>query len=229
MRILFVEDEKYIAEAVGQVLKKNNYSADLAFDGEYGLDCALTGIYDVIILDIMLPKLDGLSVLKRLREQGVKTPVILLTARGQIEDKVRGLDCGADDYLAKPFHSEELLARLRALSRRQTELLPDGVLKYGGVELHTNTLVIRYGTSEAKLSLKEAQILELLIKNKGIILSKDTIISKVWGFDSDAEDSHVETHVSLLRKKLTGLTRDVSIRAIRGSGYILTSGEKQNV
>lgn len=148
MRILFVEDEKFIAEAVGRVLKKNKYSVDLAFDGEDGMDFALSGIYDVIVLDIMLPKMDGLSVLQKIREQGVKTPVILLAARGQIEDKVRGLDCGADDYLAKPFHSEELLARLRALSRRQTELIPDGLLRYGGIELQTNSLMIRYGASE---------------------------------------------------------------------------------
>lgn len=226
MRILLVEDEKYIAEAVEQVLKKNKYSVDLAFDGEYGLDCVLTGIYDIIILDIMLPILDGLSVLKNIREQGVKTPVILLTARGQLEDKVRGLDCGADDYMAKPFHSEELLARIRALSRRQAELIPDGVQRYNGIELHPSSLIVRYGTSEAKLSLKEAQILELLIKNNGLVLSKESIIEKVWGYDSDAEYSHVETHMSLLRKKLAELSCDVSIRTIRGAGYTLTGGEK---
>jgi len=221
MRILFVEDEKYIAEAVEQVLKKNNFSVDLAFDGEYGLDCAMSAIYDVIILDIMLPKMDGLKVLKEIRAQGIKTPVLLLTARGQVEDKVQGLDFGADDYLAKPFHKDELLARIRALSRRVAELIPDGVLRYGGIELHPNTLLACCRGTDVKLSLKEAQILELLIRNQGLTLSKDTIIEKVWGYDSDADDSHVETHMSLLRKKLAGLTGDVAIRTIRGAGYTI--------
>ena len=223
MRVLFVEDEKYIAEAVEQVLKKNNFSVDLAFDGEYGLDCALSGIYDIIILDIMLPKMDGMQILKEIRAQGVKTPVLLLTARGQVEDKVQGLDYGADDYLAKPFHKDELLARLRALSRRGAELIPDGVLRYGKIELNPGTLVVVSGSASVNLTLKEAQILELLIRNHGLTLSKDTIIEKVWGYDSDADDRHVETHISLLRKKLTGLTKEVAIRTIRGAGYTLCS------
>ena len=223
MRVLFVEDEKYIAEAVEQVLKKNNFSVDLAFDGEYGLDCALSGIYDVIVLDIMLPKMDGLQALRELRVQGVKTPVLLLTARGLVEDKVRGLDYGADDYLAKPFHKDELLARIRALSRRQSDLIPDGVLKYGGLELNPGTLIVRCGESSVKLSLKEAHILELLIKNHGLTISKETIIEKVWGYESDADEGHVETHISLLRKKLAQVTRDVTIRTIRGTGYTICS------
>ena len=223
MRILIVEDEKYIAEAVEQVLKKNNFSVDLAFDGEYGLDCALSGIYDIIILDVMLPKMDGLQILKEIRAQGIKTPVLLLTARGQVEDKVQGLDLGADDYLAKPFNKDELLARLRALSRRQPELIPDGVLRCRSLELNPNTLITRCSDAEVKLSLKEAQILELLIRNHGLTLSKETIIEKVWGYESDADDCHVETHISLLRKKLAGLTCEVSIRTIRGAGYTLCS------
>ena len=226
MRILFVEDEKYIAEAIEQVLKKNNYSVDLAFDGDYGLDCVLSGIYDIIILDIMLPKMDGLSILKKIRGQNINTPILLLTARGQIEDKVQGLDSGADDYLSKPFHKEELLARLRALSRRQTELNQDGRLCFGSIELNPNTLAVNCGKTEVPLSLKESHILELLMKNKGLVLSKERIIEKVWGYESDADDSHVETHMSLLRKKLTGLNSDILIRTIRGAGYTLTTGEK---
>ncbi|RXS91866.1 response regulator [Geobacillus sp. PK12] len=169
MRILLVEDEKYIAEAVAQVLKKNNYSVDLAYDGESGLDCGLSGIYDIMILDIMLPKMDGIRVLKEWRKHGIETPVILLTARGAIEDKVRGLDSGADDYLAKPFHMDELLARLRALARRKTELLMhDGAFQYGDLELNPHTLQLKCGNQKTFLTLKEAQLLELLIKRNGM-------------------------------------------------------------
>ncbi|WP_248929249.1 response regulator transcription factor [Paenibacillus hamazuiensis] len=221
MRILMVEDEKYMAEAVAQVLKKHHYSVDLAFNGETGLDCGLTGIYDIIILDIMLPRMDGIRVLQQLRQNGMDTPVILLTARGDTEDKVRGLDSGADDYLAKPFHTDELLARLRALSRRQSELIADGILQYSNIRLNPLTLQLACGGSEIKLTKKESQLLELLIKRSSMIISKETIIEKLWGFDADAEDNHVETHVSLLRKKLGQLESGVSIRAVRGAGYML--------
>jgi len=221
MRILMVEDEKYMAEAVVEVLKKNHYSVDLAYDGEYGLDCGFSNIYDIIILDIMLPKMDGIKVLKELRKNGIETPVILLTARGATEDKVRGLDSGADDYLAKPFHTDELLARLRALGRRKTELLNDGILKYGDIELNPLTLMLACGNKEIKLTLKESQSLELLINRNSMIISKTIIIEKLWGYDTDAEDNRVEIHISLLRKKLNNLESDVSILTIRGVGYVL--------
>jgi len=221
VRLLMVEDEKYMAEAVAQVLKKNNYSVDLVYSGEDGLDCGLSGIYDIIILDIMLPKMDGISILKKLRINGIKTPVILLTARGEIGDKVRGLDSGADDYLAKPFHINELLARLRALGRRRTELINDGILKYGDIRLNPNTLQLECGNKGLSLTLKESQLLELLIKRNGMIVSKENIIVKLWGFDTDAEDNHVEIHVSLLRKKLAQLDSRVYIHTIRGAGYVL--------
>lgn len=216
-----VEDEKYLAEAVAQILKKNNYSVDLAYNGEDGLDCGLSGIYDIIILDIMLPKMDGISVLKELRKNGIETPVILLTARGEIEDKVLGLDSGADDYLAKPFHTDELLARLRALGRRKTELINDGILKYEDIKLNPYTLQVECGSKKISLTLKESQLLELLIKRNGIIVSKESIIEKLWGYDTDAEDNRVEIHVSLLRKKLAQLESNVYIHTIRGAGYIL--------
>jgi len=216
-----VEDEKYMAEAVAQVLKKNNYSVDLEYNGEAGLDSGLSDIYDIIILDIMLPKMDGISILKELRRNGIETPVILLTARGETEDKVRGLDSGADDYLAKPFHTDELLARLRALGRRKAELLNDGILKYGDIELNPFTLMLGCGGKEIKLTLKESQLLELLTKRNTMITSKDIIIEKLWSYDTDAEDNRVETHVSLLRKKIAQLESDVSICTIRGAGYVL--------
>lgn len=221
MRILMVEDEKYLAEAVAQVLKKNHYSVDLEYNGEAGLNSGLSGIYDIIILDIMLPKIDGISILKELRRNSIETPVILLTARGETEDKVRGLDSGADDYLAKPFHTDELLARLRALGRRKAELLNDGKLKYGDIELNPLTLQLGCGDKEIKLTLKETQLLELMIKRNTMIMSKEIIIEKLWGYDTDAEENRVEIHVSLLRKKMAQLESDVSICTIRGAGYAL--------
>ena len=148
MRILIVEDELHLAEALTQILRKNNYTVDAANDGESGLDNALAGIYDLIILDIMLPKMDGISVLKNIREEGLDTPVILLTAKGEISDKVAGLDSGADDYLAKPFATEELLARIRALSRRKGEIVADNALTYGDIELNTATLKLSRGSKE---------------------------------------------------------------------------------
>lgn len=219
-----VEDEKYIARATAEVLKKNYYTVDLAHDGEYGLDCALSGVYDVIILDIMLPKLDGLSILGQLRGEGIATPVILLTARGEIGDKVRGLDLGADDYLPKPFHADELLARIRALYRRREKPVSD-TLSYADITLSPHTLTLCCGEESERLTLKQSQLIELFIANKGQILSKDLIIEKIWGYDADADDSNVEAHVSMLRSRLKKLGSRVEIKAIRGIGYTM-NGEK---
>jgi DNA-binding response OmpR family regulator len=224
MKVLMVEDERYLAEAVAQILKKHNYDVDLAFDGEAGLDDALSGVYDIILLDIMMPKMDGITVLRSLRSSGIVTPVILLTAKGELEDKVAGLDSGADDYLAKPFKTEELLARMRAVTRRRGELLPDGVLSYGDIEYNPHTLVLSRGSKNFNLTQKEGRLIEYLIQNKGKSLSPDAIIEKVWGYDSDAEDNHVQVYISFLRKKLTSLEADVRIKTIRGVGYALTIG-----
>lgn len=223
MKILYVEDEKAIAEAVEQVLKENKYNVDLAFDGEYGLDCGLSNIYDIIILDISLPKMDGIKVLKELRKNNIKTPVLFLTAKGQITDKVQGLDSGADDYLAKPFNFDELLARLRALGRRQAELIQDGLLNVGDIVLNPYTHVVSCEYIDVQLTPKEAEILELLIRAKGMSVSKESIIVKLWGFDSEAENSHVEIHVSNLRKKMNQINSKTLINTIRGEGYILKS------
>ena len=221
MRILLVEDERHMAEAIAQVLKKNNYSVDLAYDGEYGLDCALSGIYDVVILDIMLPKLDGISVLRELRNNGAEVPVILLTAKGEIEDKVRGLDSGADDYLAKPFQMEELLARLRALGRRKGELVHDNILRFEDIELNPLTLDLSCRNKSFRLTLKESQLLELLLRHRRMVLPTTKIIEKLWGFETETEDSHVQVYVSFLRKKLTQLNSVVNIKSVRGAGYVL--------
>lgn len=221
MRVLLVEDETYMAQALEQVLQKSNYAVDLAYDSEYGLDCALSGIYDVIVLDIMLPRMNGLEVLKSLRTEKVSTPVLLLTAKGETQDKVKGLDSGADDYLAKPFKTEELLARLRALTRRKETIVFNDTLVYNDIELNPNSLVLYCGKKEFKLTLKESQILELLISMKEMFVSKNSMIEKVWGFDGEAEDSHVEVYISFLRKKLKALKSTTAIKTIRGVGYSL--------
>lgn len=221
MRILLVEDELHLAEALTQILKKNNYTVDTVNDGETGLDNALSNIYDLIILDIMLPKMDGITILKKLRAEGISSSVIMLTAKGEISHKVIGLDSGADDYLSKPFATEELLARIRALSRRKGEVLLDNTLKFGDIELNTATLKLSKGDKEVKLILKESELLDLLISRKNGVTSKEIIIEKLWGFNSEVEHNHVEVYVSFLRKKLLFLNSKVVINTIRGVGYIL--------
>lgn len=221
MRILVIEDELHLAEALTQILKKNNYIVDTVNDGESGLDNALSGIYDLILLDIMLPKINGLEVLKQIRKEEITTPVILLTAKGEISDKVVGLDSGADDYLSKPFATEELLARIRAMSRRKGEVLPDNILRFGDIELNPETLMLTCGRKEVKLILKESQLLELLITRKNSASSKELIIEKIWGFDSEVEHNHVEVYISFLRKKLQHLNSKVKINTVRGVGYTL--------
>ncbi|MBN2795594.1 MAG: response regulator transcription factor [Clostridia bacterium] len=221
MRILLVEDEKNMASAIASVLAKNNYTVDLAHDGEYGLDCALSGIYDIIILDIMLPKKSGLEVLKSLRKEEILVPILLLTAKGETEDKVMGLDFGADDYLSKPFKTDELLARLRALARRRGDIIAENTHFFGDLSLNPHTLFLSCGKESFTLTLKESQLIDLLIEAKGNIISKNTIIEKIWGFESEAEDSHVEVYVSFLRKKLKAMGAQTVIRTIRGLGYCL--------
>jgi len=225
MRILLVEDEEYMAQAVARILEKNNYTVDLAHDGMYGLDCILSGIYDLIILDIMLPKMNGLEILKKIREGKITVPVLLLTAKGETEDKVKGLDLGADDYLAKPYKTDELLARLRALSRRKGEITADINHHFGDIVLNPHTLDLFCGSKSFNLTLKESQIIDLLIEAKGNVISKNTIIERVWGFDSEAEDSHVEVYISLLRKKLKAFSSETSIKTLRNIGYALQKSE----
>ncbi|MFV0395914.1 MAG: response regulator transcription factor [Coprobacillaceae bacterium] len=227
MRVLMVEDEKYIAKAVGEVLRKNHYTVDLVYDGITGLDYAMSDIYDILILDIMLPGMDGYHIVEELRKHQIATPIILLTARGEISDKVRGLDLGADDYLAKPFHSAELLARMRAIGRRKEQIVDNNCISFGDFILYPHTLMLHKNNKQIKLTLKEAQVLEYLIHNKNHIISKDKIIEKIWGYDSHEEDNHVESHVSLVRKKMKQLNIFISITTVRGAGYTLI--EKKEV
>ena len=210
MTILLVEDESRLA--------------DHADNGEDGLYAALQKDYDVIVLDVMLPKMDGFAVVHALRRAGKKTPVLMLTARDEIRDKIEGLDQGADDYMTKPFVPEELLARVRALSRRQGEVLLDE-LRFGDLCLSLATNELNAKGQSIRLAYKEAELLKLLIANKGVILSKETILRKLWGDESDAVENNVEAYVSFLRKKLGFLQSSVRIQAIRRQGYLLLEEE----
>ena len=221
MRILIVEDEVQLSEALGAILEKNNYIVDRVFDGESGLDYILSDIYDGVILDIMLPKLNGIEVLKKARKERISTPIILLTAKGEVEDRIIGLDCGADDYLPKPFYVEELMARIRALTRRKGEVQSDNLLSYGDITLNIGDLELGSKENSIKLTAKESGLLELLINRKDMISNKDDIISKLWGYESEAEHNNVEVYVSFLRRKLSYLKSKVAIKAIRNLGYIL--------
>ncbi|NLK96436.1 MAG: response regulator transcription factor [Clostridiales bacterium] len=221
MRILIIEDEKQLSEALGAILEKNNYIVDRVFNGEDGLDYILSNIYDVVILDIMLPKLNGLDVLKKARYAKIETPIILLTAKGEISDKVTGLDCGADDYLPKPFYTEELLARIRALGRRKGEVVNENALVFGDITLNMGLLELKTKNDSIKLTAKEAGLLELFINRKGMVTNKDDIISKLWGYESEAEHNNMEVYVSFLRRKFTYLKSKVVIKAIRNAGYVL--------
>lgn len=221
MRILIVEDEKALAEALSQILIKHNFIADCVFDGETGFDYIMSGVYDLILLDIMLPKKDGVSVLKEARKNGISTPTILITAKSEVSDKVIGLDSGADDYITKPFVTEELLARIRAILRRNTEVISDNELSFGGLMLNTSNCQLSSGERFIKLGFKEFQIMELFLKNVNNIVTKEKLIEKVWGFDSDAEYNNVEVYISFLRKKLNYLKSNVSIKTSRGLGYYL--------
>lgn len=220
MHVLIVEDEVRLADSLRQIMKNQKYSCDVVYNGQDGFDYAVSEIYDVVILDIMLPKMDGFEVVKRLRREGVKTPVILLTARDEISDKVRGLDVGADDYLTKPFFAEELLARIRAVTRRQGDVIIEE-LKFGDLTLNLDNYTLYCGEKSIHLGFKEFEILRILMSSPKSIVQKEDILTKVWGYDSDAEDNNVEVYISFIRKKLTYLDSKVSITTIRRIGYHL--------
>ena len=221
MRVLIVEDEVRLAATLQDLMEMDGYTADTCHDGETGLDNALTGIYDVMILDVMLPKMDGFTVLRRLRAGGVSTPVLMLTARSEVTDKVTGLDCGADYYLTKPFEPKELLACIRALTRRQPELRQTDALKYGYMRLEKNSFSLSCGGRSVRLSHKEYDMMELFMLNQKLVITKENLLLKIWGYESDAEDNNVEVYVSFLRKKLEHLHSQVKIKTIRMVGYCL--------
>ena len=220
MRILIVEDERRLAEALVQIMEEQRYQAEAVFNGAGGLDYALSGQYDVIVLDVMLPKLDGLEVARRLRCAHVSTPILMLTARDEIPDKISGLDCGADDYMTKPFDTGELLARVRALTRRQGDVVGE-VLSVDDLNLNLSTRTLSRGDKSVRLGFKEFEVLRLLMSSARAVVPKEDIIARVWGMESNAEDNNVEVYVSFLRKKLLFLGSAVSIGTVRKVGYYL--------
>ena len=220
MRALIVEDDRALARTLGEMLKSVRFESDISYDGEAGLDNGLSGVYDLIILDIMLPKMDGFSVARELRKNKIGTPVLMLTARTDTDDKVRGLDSGADYYLTKPFEMTELLACVRALTRRQGEVVMDE-LSFGELKLNLSTCDLSCGDKKVRLGNKEFAIMRIFLSNGSAVVSKETLINKVWGFESDAEDNNVEVYISFLRKKLAFLKAPVQIATLRKFGYRL--------
>lgn len=220
MRVLIVEDEKQLSDILAELLKTQNYSVDAVYNGADGLDYGLSGIYDLILLDIMLPKMSGTDVLKALRKSNVSTPIIMLTAKSEVEDKVLGLDYGADDYITKPFESRELMARIRSATRRK-EVFTGEVISFSDVEINKNTLKASTSHSEVKLSLKEFQILEILMNNHKQIISKEQIAEKIWGYDYEGEYNSVEVYISFVRKKIKFIEGNLKIKVSRGVGYSL--------
>ena len=221
MRVLIIEDEVRLASTLQDLLDMNGYTADVCHDGESGLDNALSGIYDVVLLDVMLPKMDGFTVLRNLRSAGNAVPVLMLTARSELSDRVEGLDCGADYYLTKPFEPKELLACIRALTRRQPELRSSDTVEFGDLKLDKSAFTLSCGNRQLRLSRKEFDMMDLLMRNRDMVLTKETLLLKIWGYESDAEDNNVEVYVSFLRKKLDHLRSKVKIKTIRMVGYCL--------
>lgn len=220
MQILIVEDEKRLADALYQILLEQKYMADVVYDGNDGLEYGLSGIYDLIILDIMLPYKDGFQVAYELRKNKIDTPILMLTAKDTVPDKVAGLEMGADDYMTKPFAPEELVARIKALSRRKGEVVIDET-SFDDFNFNASTSMLSKGTKSVHLNYKEAEILKLLLSKPDVIISKEEIITKVWGYDSDAGANNVEAYISFLRRKLHFVNSNSEIKSIKKMGYKL--------
>ena len=221
MRVLIVEDEVRLAATLQDLMELDGYAADVCHDGESGLDNALSGIYDVVILDVMLPKMDGFSVLRQLRSSGSAVPVLMLTARSELSDRVSGLDQGADYYLTKPFEPKELMACVRALGRRQPELRNTDQIQCADLTLEKSAFTLSCGERSVRLSRREFDMMELLMLNQKQVITKESLLLKIWGYESDAEDNNVEVYISFLRKKLDHLHSQVCIKTIRMVGYCL--------
>ena len=220
MRILLAEDEKSLSKALKAILTKRNYSVDCVFDGEEAVSYAMATEYDLVIMDIMMPKQVGISALKEIRAKGNNVPVLMLTAKSEIDDKVEGLDSGANDYLTKPFATQELLARIRVLTR-QPSSTQGNVLKFGNLTLDRGSYELSSPKSKYRLAGKEFQMMEMLMMNPGILISTEKFMDKIWGLDSESDISTAWTYISFLRKKLAALDANVQIKAVRNSGYTL--------
>lgn len=224
MKVLIVDDEVKLADALAELFKQNKILADVVYDGEDGLFYAKNGDYDVVILDVMMPHMNGYEVVQRLRQNKNNVPVIMLTAKEEVSARVKGLDCGADDYLTKPFATEELLARVRALARRQSEMIYD-TISYKDITLNTSNYKLECGNKSVSLGAKEYEILKLLLTNPTQVISKDTIISKVWGLDCDITENNVEAYMSFIRKKLFYVGSKLNVLTKRMLGYYLEMEE----
>ena len=220
MRLLLCEDERSLSKAIVTILEKSNYSVDAVYDGEEALEYAETGNYDGIILDLMMPKMDGMTVLKTIREKGDSTPVLILSAKSEIEDKVDGLDAGANDYLTKPFEVRELLARIRAMTRSFGEQV-DSTLTFGNVKLDCTNYTISTENGSTSLANKEFQVMQMLMRHPSHLISTEKFMERIWGYDSETEINVVWVYISYLRKKLAGIGADIRIMAHRGTGYSL--------
>lgn len=218
MKILIIEDEKPLSDILKELLEKQKYMVDAVYNGIDGMDYGLSGIYDLILLDIMLPGMNGVEVLKQLRREKIKTPIIMLTAKSEVDDKVTGLDYGADDYVTKPFETRELMARIRSATRRKGEIIGDQLV-YSDLTIDKGTMKAMTDLEEVKLSLKEFQILEILMANQGQIITKEQFAEKIWGYEFDGEYNSVEVYISFVRKKLKFIKSKVQIKATRGVGY----------
>ncbi len=223
MRLLLVEDEKRMAEALAEILRKENYTVDVFNDGEEGLYAVTSEVYDIIILDVMLPNMSGFEIAKKARANNIKTPILMLTAKGEIDDKVEGLDSGADDYLTKPFVTKELLARIRALLRRYAGASDNDRLEFGDLSLNLESCMLSCSTSgqSVRLREKEFKIMQYLLANQGQIFEREKLAVKIWDFDSNAEYNNVEVYISFTRKKLAFIESKVEIKSVRGIGYEL--------
>lgn len=219
MRILYAEDEVALARAVAKILEKNNYTVDVVHNGLDALDYLQNGNYDIAILDIMMPKMDGITLLRRLRTTGITIPIIMLTAKAEIDDKVLGLDSGANDYLTKPFDTKELLARIRVLTRGQRPV--DSTIQFGNISLDRTTFALSSPSGSFRLANKEFQMMEILMSNPKILVSSEQFMKKIWGYDANAEINVVWVYISYLRKKLNALHADIQIKSTRNAGYTL--------
>ena len=221
MKILIIEDEYSLADAISETLKKENFMTNIITDGEEGENEALTGVYDLILLDIMLPNKDGFKILDSLQKAKIETPVIILTAKSEIYDKLNGLENGADDYITKPFHIKELVARIKVVLKRKTDVKDLSIIQYEDLSLNLRNGKISCQNNEITINGKELELLEILMINKNQAVSREILADKIWGYNSDAEYNNVEVYISFLRKKLKLLKSKVEIKTVRGIGYIL--------
>lgn len=219
MKILIIEDEYSLADAIAETLKKENFTPNIITNGEEGENEALSNIYDLILLDVMLPDKDGFEILKNLRKEKIETPIIMLTARSEMSDKLNGLENGADDYITKPFHMRELMARVKVILKRKINIKDTNILEYGDLKLDLGTGKMSTSNFEISINGKELDLLEILLLNKNQIVNREMLANKIWGYNSEAEYNNVEVYVSFLRRKLKLLKSNVKIKAVRGIGY----------